>query len=207
MLATLNPLAEMPALPAGSTFTFIPDEPLAGDAFFDFCMRNRHVQIERFSDGEVIVMAPAGGESGFQSGEVFAQLATWARGGRGIAFDSSTLFELPTGAALSPDAAWVSRDRIAAIPKNLRAKFLRLCPEFVIEVKSPSDRLRPAQSKMESYLAAGAELGWLIDPQAMTVWIYRPGIQPERRAGVSSIEGEGPVAGFVLQLDAVWRGL
>jgi Uma2 family endonuclease len=207
MPSILNPLAEMPALPAGCSFTFVPEEPLSDDAFFDFCQRNRHVQIERVPSGEVIVMAPSGGESGFQSGEVFAQLAAWARGGRGRAFDSSTLFELPTAAALSPDAAWVSRDRIEAIPKPLRARFLSLCPEFVVEVKSPSDRLRALQWKMEAYVAAGAQLAWLIDPSARTVWIYRPGAEPEARVDISSLEGEGPVAGFVLQLEEIWKGL
>jgi Uma2 family endonuclease len=188
---------------------FEPVRMLDDDEYYAFCMSNPDLRIERTAKGEVVVVAPVGGESSFQSGEVFGELRAWARREkRGKALESSAEFILPTGAALSPDASWVSFARLSKLSKDQRKKFLKLCPEFIIEVMSPSDRLNTAKAKMNDWMAGGVDLGWLIDGEHQTVYIYRAGQpEPEKRKGVNAIEGEGPVAGFALDLTEIWAGL
>src|SRR5258708_7197230 len=128
-------------------------------------------------------------------------------GRRGKAFGSSVEFILPTRAALSPDAAWVSNSRLAKLSKEQRRKFPPVCPEFVIEVMSPSDRLTPAKEKMEDWLLGGVELACLIDGDNQTVYIYRAGRKEEKRICITKLAGEGPVEGFELDLTDTWAGL
>ncbi len=179
------------------------------DEYYEFCMANPDLRLERTAQGEIVIVPPAGLESSYQSGESFGQLRAWAkRDGRGRVFDASVEFILPTGAARSPDAAWVSNDRISRVPKPNRRKFPRVCPEFVIEVMSPSDRLRAAQEKMREWIRAGVALAWLIHGDKKTVYGYRAGQSgAETRAGITAIAGEGPVAGFELDLTEIWAGL
>ena len=136
-------------------------------------------------------------------------LQAWAKkDGRGRAFDSNTEFLLPNGAAFAPDGAWVERERLALLSKEQKRKFLPLCPDFVIELMSPSDRLKDVQSKMSEWMENGAHLAWLIDPDNLTVYVYRRGHEnAEKLVGVRMVEGEGPVAGFRLQLEDIWAGL
>lgn len=189
--------------------TLDPDTPMTDDQYFDFCMANPNLRLERTSEGEIVIVPPAGWESSFRSGEAFRQLANWAtRDGRGKASVASAEFILPTRAALSPDAAWVSNDRLTRLSKEQRRKFPPVCPEFVVEVMSPSDRLKPAQKKMEEWVRAGVDLAWLIDGDARTVYIYRAGqAGAETRTGILALAGEGPVTGFELELTAIWEGL
>jgi Uma2 family endonuclease len=114
---------------------------------------------------------------------------------------------LPDGSARSPDAAWVSNKSLRRLTWQQRKQFPRLCPEFVVEVMSPSDRLKPAKAKMEFWIANGAQLGWLIDGDRETVYVYRPRHPVQVRRGIQQLEGEGPVKGFVLQLRSIWKGL
>jgi len=195
------------ALPAKLTLN--PELRMSDDEYWDFCIANANVRFERTAQGEIIIVPPAGGESDFQSVEVIGQLRAWAkRDGRGRAFGTSAEFILPTGAAYSPDAAWVSNENLARLTKEQRRKFLRLCPEFVVEVMSPSDRLKPAQDKMADWMANGVQLSWLIDGDNQTVYIYRAGqSDPDTRTGISRLAGEGPVAGFELNLTDIWAGL
>ena len=117
-------------------------------------------------------------------------------------------FILPTGAALSPDAAWISNGRLAALSKKQLRKFPPVCPEFIIEVMSPSDRLRTAKEKMEEWIRAGGDLAWLIHGDEKTVYVYRAGQQSaETLTGIVKIAGEGPVAGFELDLTNIWAGV
>jgi len=141
--------------------------------------------------------------------KVITRLDLWAEDeGRGQAFGSTAVFRLPTGAALSPDAAWVTSQRIGELTKAQRRKFIPLCPEFVVEVMSPSDRLRAVQSKMYEWMRAGVELAWLIQPDEKTIYVYRRGqTEPEKKVGGVNIAGEGPVAGFELDLTRIWAGL
>jgi Uma2 family endonuclease len=189
--------------------TFDPELRMSDGEYFDFCMANPDLCIERTAQGEIIIVPPAGGESSYRSLDASRQLGNWARrDGRGRAFDSSAEFILATGAALAPDAAWVSDARLSGLSKEQRRKFLPVCPEFVIEVMSPSDRLRPAKEKMQDWIRAGVELGWLIDGDERTVYIYRAGeTDPEVRTGRLKLAGEGAVAGFELDLAEIWAGL
>ena len=181
---------------------------LSDEEFYNFCVQNPDLSIERTEEGEIVIVPPAGGESSFQSGDVFAQLRQWAkRDGRGKAFESSAMFLLPRGAGLSPDAAWVSKPQLALLTKEQLKKFLPLTPEFVVEVLSPSDRLRRMKRKMEEWIANGVQLAWLIDGEAKSVFIYRSGNAVEERRAVNQLVGEGPVKGFRLDLTDIWEGL
>src|ERR1700674_4945814 len=180
-----------------------PEHPLTDDQYFAFCAANSNLRIERTAQGEIVIVPPAGGESDNRSVEVSSQLRNWAREyGRGTAFGSSVEFILPSGAALSPDAAWVSREKIDRLTKEERRKFLRLVPDFVAEVMSPSDRLPATQAKMEEWIANGVLLGWLIDGDAQTVYVYRIGQAMGKLTGTTSLQGDGPIAGFALDLTA-----
>ena len=181
----------------------IPD--MTDDEFLEFCVQNRDHRIERTADGKVIVMSATGGETGDQNSEISFQLRGWAkRDGRGMSFDSSTGFRLPNSAVRAPDAAWVSRLKTAPLTKEQRKRFLPFCPDFVIELTSPSDRLPEVKLKMTEYMANGCQLGWLVDPATQRVIIYRSGGQ-ETLEKPAQLVGEGPVAGFVLDLTGVWE--
>jgi Uma2 family endonuclease len=195
------------ALPAKLTLN--PELRMSDDEYFDFCMANPDVRFERTAQGEIVIVPPAGGESDYQCLELGAQLRNWARhDGRGKAFGATTEFILHTGAALSPDAAWVSKGRLSKLPKSQLRKFLPVCPEFVVEVMSPSDRLKPAIEKMQDWMRGGVELAWLIDGDSQTVYIFRAGAsEAEKRTGIATLGGEGPVAGFELDLTDIWAGL
>jgi Uma2 family endonuclease len=188
---------------------FDPDLRMNDEEYYQFCMANRDVRIERSAQGDIIVMPPAGWESDHQSLNAGAQLHDWAiRDGRGKVSGATAAFILPTGAALSPDAAWVSNHRLAQLSREQRRKFLPICPEFVIELMSPSDRLPAAQQKMEEWVRAGVELAWLIQPDEKTIFIYRAGrSDAEVRTEILTVAGEGPVAGFELELGEIWAGL
>lgn len=189
--------------------------PMTDQEFADLCAEHPELNFEMSAEGELIVMAPTHSDIGASNSEVAAQLSHWARKDRrGICCDSSTGFVLPNGARRSPDASWTLKTRVAELGSAKHGSFWRLCPDFVIEVRSESDRLKPLQSrlkplqrKMSEYLEQGAHLGWLIDPESQAVEIYRPGGGIERRIGIATLEGEGPVGGFVLDLTYVWDPL
>jgi Uma2 family endonuclease len=182
---------------------------MTDDDYFAFCMANPDVRFERTAQGEIIIVPPAGAESDNQSVEVIGQLREWAkRDGRGRAFGSSVEFILPTGAALSQDAAWVSNARLSNLSKDQLRKFPPVSPEFVVEVMSPSDRLKPAMEKMNEWLRGGVDLAWLIHADTQTVYIYRAGQhEPEQRSNITSLPGENAVCGFELDLTDIWAGL
>jgi Uma2 family endonuclease len=194
-------------LPAKLTLN--PELRMNDDEYYEFCMANADVRFERTEEGEIIIVPPAGGESDYQSTEVIGQLREWAkRDGRGKAFGASVEFILPSRAALSPDAAWVSNLRLSQLSKDQRRTFLAVSPEFVVEVMSPSDRLRTAKKKMETWIRGGVELAWLIQPDEKTVYVYRSGQkEPAQQTGITRLAGEGPVAEFELDLTDVWAGL
>jgi Uma2 family endonuclease len=194
--------------PVAVKLSFDREQKLSLEEYLAFCRANPDLRVERTAEGEIVIMPPAGGESSYQSYEVIGQLRNWARKDqRGKGFDSSVQFLLPDGSALSPDAAWLSTESLAGLTREQRREFLRLCPEFVVEVLSPSDRLKTAKAKMEQWIANGCQLAWLIDADNKTVYVYRPGRPAEIRRGIRRLAGEGPVKGFVLQLGAIWKGL
>jgi Uma2 family endonuclease len=198
----------LPDLGTPATLILNREHPLTDETYFAFCAANPDLNVERLPGGEIVIVPPPGGESDYRSLKSAAPLDHWATSdGRGRAFGSSVQFILPNGAALSPDAAWVSNERLAALSKRQRQEFPRLVPEFVIEVLSSSDRLAAAKKKMRLWASNGVDLGWLIDGDNRRVYVYRKTAEPRLVADADRIAGEGPVKGFVLPLDPIWAGL
>lgn len=182
-----------------------PFVTLTDDEFFRLCQANRDLRLERSAGGEVLIMPPTGGETGRRSLRIAGQLDAWtAADGTGVAFDSSTGFVLPTGAIRSPDAAWMLRERWNAIPTESREGFVPVAPDFVIELRSTSDRRADLEAKMDEYQAAGVRLGWLIDPVERCVLVYRQHQPTVSLAHPPRLDGSPLLPGFVLELDAVW---
>jgi Uma2 family endonuclease len=173
--------------------------------FFHLCQLNPELRLERSSEGDLVIMPPAGGETGRVNFRAAGQLCAWVEStGNGEGFDSSTGFTLPNGAIRSPDAAWVRRDRWDSLTEAEREEFPPLCPDFVVEIRSRTDSPCVLKAKMEEYLANGAQLGWLIDPVERRVSVYRPGAEVETFDEPRTISGEPLLPGFVLDLGRVW---
>ena len=171
---------------------------------FEFCQLNRDLRIERDEDGTLVLMAPAGGASSARNLELSRQLANWAqRDGTGIAFDSSVGFVLPNGAMRSPDAAWVRRARWDQLSAADRERFPPLCPDFAVEIRSPSDRLQALQRRLREMIRNGTELGWLIDPRRRSVHVYRPGEPVQTLLAPGTLSGDPPLTGFELDLSRI----
>lgn len=201
-------IAILPCAEGRLTLNLSPWPDLSDEDFFQLCAANSDLRLERTAEGEIVIMAPAGGASGNRNFNIVGTLAAWAqRDGRGIGFDSSTGFRLLNSAVLAPDAAWVRRERLVALSAEQLERFLPLAPDFVIELRSPSDRLPVLEAKMAEYAANGVRLGWLIDPFARTVKVYRPGWEPELLTGPERISGDPELPGFVLELEEIWKGL
>ncbi len=180
-------------------------QPMTDEEFTAFCAEHSDLNFEMSAQGELIVMARSHSDVGAGLADIAAQLGTWnKKRRRGIGCDSSTGFVLPNGARRSPDASWTLKSRVQQLGARKRKAFWHLCPDFVIEVKSDSDRLKPLRKKMVEYLEQGAQLGWLIDPENKIVEIYRPDGKVEKLTDMHKLEGEGPVAGFMLDLTYVW---
>ncbi|MDP8909647.1 MAG: Uma2 family endonuclease [Chloroflexota bacterium] len=176
-----------------------PDQLLALSAL------NDDLRLELTAEGELIVMAPVGGTGSASNARITAQLTVWSmQDGTGIAFDSSGGFDLPNGAKRSPDAAWVALSRWEALTPEQRETYPPLCPDFVIELKSPSDRINEVKRKMQEWLDNGARLGWLIDPHEKRVYVYRPDTPVEELQNHETISGEPVLPGFVLDLRKIW---
>ena len=175
------------------------------DQFFHFCQVNRELRIERTADGDILIMCPAGWMSGRRNAIITARLINWAeRDGTGVVVDSSTAFRLPNRATRSPDAAWVLKSRLKRFSIAEQEKFLPLCPDFVIELKSPTDRLADLKNKLEEYIANGARLGWLLKPEARQVLVYRPARVVEVLDDAETVSADPELPGFVLDLRPIW---
>ena len=191
---------------------YAPSQPLvlrglvtkfSDDEFFEFCQANNDLRLERSANGEIIIMPPAGFVSSAQSGEVFARLRNWNKKYKlGRVADSSAGYNMPDKSMLSPDASWFSLAVWEKIPAARRRKFLPICPEFVVEVMSPSDTLPGSQAKMEQWLQNGVQLGFLItDEPTETAYLYRPGQPVEVVQGFDNeLSGEPVLPGFRLDL-------
>jgi len=177
---------------------------LDANEFFEFCQENREWRIERDREGQITIMTPTGWSTGKKNIEIARQLANWTKkDGRGECASSSTGYELPDGAIFSPDASWILKDRLDTLEPEQLAKFLPLCPDFVIELRSKTDNLQHARKKMGQYIENGASLGWLIDPPESKVYIYNAeGFQ--ELAKPDSVSGEPFMPGFVLDLTEIW---
>ncbi len=181
------------------------ERPMTDDELMHFCAVNEVIRVERESTGELVLMSPAGGGTSHKNTWILYQMTRWAEeDGRGLTFDSNGGFMLPDGSMRSPDGAWVSWERWNTLAEADQRQFVPFCPEFVIELRSPSDRVSDLQAKMHMWLANGASVAWLIDPERKVVEIYRPGASPEVVDGASAVYGDGPVSGFVLELARIW---
>jgi len=180
-----------------------PAIELTDEQFFQLCQNNRDLRLERTAEGELIIMPPTGWKSGNQNSKLTARLELWADAdGTGMTFDSSTGFKLPNGANRSPDAAWVKRERLAALNPD-PTRFLPMAPDFAAELRSATDNLNTLQQKMQEYIENGVRLGWLIDPQNQRVEIYRQGREVEVLSAPTSLSGEDVLPGFVLDLNQI----
>jgi Uma2 family endonuclease len=205
-----------------NTFTLdLQSIELTDEQFYQLCVNNRDLQIERNANGNLVIMPPTGGETGNKNAGIIAQLWVWnSRDNLGKVFDSSTGFILPNGANRSPDASWIPLAEWDVLTDREKQRFLPLCPDFAIELLSYSDNLAKTQEKMTSdpapsygarerarmqeYLDNGMRLGWLIDPVQQQVKIYRQGQQIEILNAPKSLSGENVLSGFVLDLQPIW---
>ena len=185
-----------------TTLNLKPLIRLTQEDFYQLCQVNPEVPLELSSNGELIIMTPVGGETGNQEANLIASVVMWNLQTKlGLVFSSSTVFNLPNGGSRSPDVAWIRKEKWEALTPLQRQKFPPICPDFVIELRSPSDTLKPLQEKMQEYLQSGLSLGWLINPQDNTVEIYRSQKSVERLTLPVSLSGEDVLPGFNLLIE------
>ena len=180
---------------------------LLSDADFERVVRaNPDWNFEQTAAGELVVVPPTGGTSGRKNLSLSRQFGNWVEENldKGEGFDSSTLFQLPNGAKRSPDVSWVERGRWDALTQQQQDGYVPLCPDFVVELRSPTDSLEDLQTKMQEYMDNGARLGWLINPQDRQVEIYRQGQLLEVLQTPSTLSGEDVLPGFVLNLQRIF---
>ena len=178
---------------------------LTDEQFYQLCINNPDLRFERNANGDLLIMSPTGGETGNRNIEIAYQLQAWSRQNKsGLAFDSSTGFKLPNGANRSPDASWIPLNKWNALTRKPQQKLIPLCPDFVIELLSPSDKLVDTQTKMEEYIDNGTLLGWLINRRHKQVEIYRPGQTVEILDSPQSLSGEKVLPGFLLSLETIY---
>ena len=178
---------------------------LTEEEFATFCEQNREVRIERRRTGELELMSPTKGYTGNYEAEVVMQLGNWARrDGSGVFFGPSAGFTLPNGAMRSPDASWILKLRLAELTPEDENRFMPICPDFVVEVRSNTDRLRVLQDKMDEYMESGARLGLLIDPLERRVHVYRPGASGQIYENPEEVSMDPELPGFVLNVKDVW---
>lgn len=181
-----------------------PDK-MTSEEFWDFCQENRKLRAELTRDGDVIIMPPTGFETSDRNSEINFQLKLWAKGDRsGKVTDSNGGFILENGAVYAPDSSWTDKKRLEKFSAEELKKFLPLCPDFVLELRSASDNLKELQAKMEEYIENGARLGWLIDPKAKKVHVYRPNNKAEILGDPKIVSGEDVLVGFELDLMEIW---
>ena len=178
---------------------------LTDEQFFQLCLNNRDLRFERTATRELIIMPPTGSETGERNADLTYQLRAWSRQNKlGKSFDSSTGFKLPCGAERSPDASWVKIERWNALTQAEKERFAPLCPDFVVELMSPSDSVEKTRAKMREYMDNGARLGWLINRQQQQVEIYRPNREVEILLSPQTLSGEDVLPEFVLDLTEIW---
>ncbi len=184
----------------------LPETPLTvtREEFSAIAAANPDLQLERGVNGELIVNPPTGGESGRRNMKIGRYLDEWTDHYGGVCFDSSSGFNLPNGSTRAPDASWLRQDRWNALTQQEKDGFVPLCPDFVLELRSPSDNLSTLEDKMQEYMENGARLGWLIDPQNQRVEVYRVRGNVEVLEQPEVLSGEDVLPGFILQLNQIW---
>jgi Uma2 family endonuclease len=194
------------ALKNGLIVDFSPLATSVTDEEFDeLCRLNPELPLERTSEGELIIVAPAGGKTGLRNSKLSSAFGNWAKeDATGKSFASSTLFSLPNRARRSPDLSWMRNERWDALSEEEQEAFPPLCPDFVVELRSETDSVKDLQEKMGEYLDNGAQLGWLVDPLEQTVHVYRPGVAAEILNDPETVSGEPLLKGFVLDVRQLW---
>jgi len=183
----------------------VPAARLSDEEFIAFCQANEPYRFEMNERGEILMMTPLGLKGSNFEGYVFRKLEDWAeQTGKGFAVGANAGFRLPDTSLRMPDAAWISSERWNALTPEQREKFGQFCPEFLVEVRSPTDRAAAVERKMLKWMANGAQLGWLIDPIRKLAIVYRPGQEPETKLRPDFLDGEGPVDGFRLKMERFW---
>ena len=201
---TAAPTAEVGHAPF--IIRFEPVIEMTSELFEQFCALNDDMRIELTAEGTIEIMPPAFGHTSRKNMKIAAQLENWTSSdGTGTAFDSSGGFTLTNRAVRSPDASWISNARYDLLSPEEKNSFTPLCPDFVVELRSSSDRLSVLQTKMEEYIANGARLGWLLDPLQRQAHIYRPNAQPEILDNPESISADPELPGFTLDLKPIWQ--
>ena len=182
-----------------------PEKPLNDRDLMRFSRENRPLRMEREPNGDILITTPTGNKTGRINQKINILLGVWAeQDGSGVTFDSSTGFKLPNGAVRSPDAAWIANEKWNALTEDQQDGF-GVCPDFIIELASPSDRLPDVKKKiLDEWIANGVQLAWLIDTKARTVTIYRPDDDPETLFDPTSVQGVGPLRGFELVMSRIW---
>ena len=180
-------------------------DKISDDRFESFCRQNPDVEMEMTKEGELVIMPPTGGETGNRNFSLIVSFGNWVEANKsGIAFDSSTVFKLPNGAKRSPDLSWIKNARWKKLTKDEKVKFPPLCPDFVVELRSPSDSLKNLQNKMTEYIENGAALGWLIDSLEKKVHVYLPDSKIEILENPKQVSGEPLLEGFALNVRKLW---
>lgn len=178
---------------------------LSEHEFFEFCQLNENLRLERTSEGDLEILPMTGGTTGIMNASLTAFFGTWeAADGTGVGFASCTGFILPNGAMRSPDLAWIRRERWQSLTQREREEFPPLCPDFVVELRSPTDAPQMLHAKMREYIANGASLGWLIDPVERKVHVYRPSMDVVCLDDPTTVSGEPILRGFVLDSGKLW---
>ncbi len=187
------------------TVNFPLVQQMTTEEFYEFCLANRDLRIERTASGDVIVMPPAFADTGNRNVKISQQVANWAEQDEtGETFDSSAGFTLPNGAIRSPDAAWIKLERWNLLTEEQKASFAPICPDFLVELRSASDRLSTLQDKMQEYIDNGALLGFLIDRKNRTVHLYRPHQTLQILENPVEVQGDPELPGFTLKMSKIW---
>jgi Uma2 family endonuclease len=187
------------------TLNLKPALELTDEQFWQICVANQDLRFEQSAAGELVIMPPTGGETSRSNSDLNYQLVDWIKTlGHGVSFDSSGGFQLPNGAKRSPDAAWVSQERWDELSSEEKEGFVPLCPDFVVEILSPSDSLKATQAKMQEYMENGTQLGLLINRKLKQVGVYRPDQAVEVLNNPQTVSGELVLLGFNLKLESIW---
>ena len=220
----LDPEERVVMLPQGGVYFSVPlvlnlgALELTDEQLLAISTANGDLQIELTADGELVIMPPTGEPSGWKENELAFQVTLWTRqAGTGLVFGAAAGFRLPNGAVRAPGVSWILRERWDAWLSTQthsneereegeegKDSFPNLCPDFVLELRSPSDTLASVQRKLEEYMVNGTRLGWLIDPLRRQAHIYRPGQDAEVLDEPESLAGDPVLPGFVLNLAEIW---
>ncbi len=172
-------------------------EQMTDEEFFRFCQDNRDLKFERTCEGQIILMSPTFFRTGDQNSEIITQLRIWNKRKKlGRVVDSDTGFYLPNGAMRNPDAAWVSFERLNEVDPSELDKFPHLVPDFIVELKSKSDRIQNLQEKMKEWMSNGCRLGWLIDADEEVIYIYEGNNERVHQGFDTELSGEPVLQGF-----------